>query len=140
MRRQLVAVAALLVGAATLAGGETQAAENAAGIYLLGTKGSMAGFTPPPGTYFVDVNYVYAGDASGNAAVGVLCAALETACFPTCPLEPSTFRLTSSSMGMCRSSCRRFCGSRRERSSAAMSASAPSCPWGGRPSMSMSML
>jgi hypothetical protein len=27
--------------------------------------------SPPPGTYFVDVNYFYAGDASGSAAVGV---------------------------------------------------------------------
>jgi len=85
MRRQLVAVAALLVGAATLAGGETQAAENAAGIYLLGTKGSMAGFTPPPGTYFVDVNYVYAGDASGNAAVGVALRRLGNRLFPNLP-------------------------------------------------------
>ena len=41
------------------------------GFYLLGTKGSMAGFVPPPGTYFIDVNYYYAGDASGSAAVGV---------------------------------------------------------------------
>jgi hypothetical protein len=56
MRCELAAVAGFLVGAASLAGGETQAAENAASIYLLGTKGSMAGFTPPPGTYFVDVN------------------------------------------------------------------------------------
>ena len=31
----------------------------------------MAGFVPPPGTYFVDVNYFYSGDASGTAAAGV---------------------------------------------------------------------
>src|SRR5262245_27195312 len=85
MRRQLVAVAALLVGAASLAGGETQAAENAAGIYLLGTKTSMAGFVPPPGIYFIDVNYVYSGDASGNAAVGVALRRLGNRLFPNLP-------------------------------------------------------
>jgi hypothetical protein len=73
-----------LVGAASLAGGEAHAAENAAGIYLLGTKGSMAGFTPPPGTYFVDVNYFYAGDARGNAAVGVALRRLQNL-FPNLP-------------------------------------------------------
>jgi len=31
----------------------------------------MAGFVPPPGTYVTDINYVYSGDASGAAAVGV---------------------------------------------------------------------
>lgn len=31
----------------------------------------MAGFVPPPGTYFIDVNYFYAGNASGTAAAGV---------------------------------------------------------------------
>jgi hypothetical protein len=31
----------------------------------------MAGVVPPPGIYFIDVNYFYSGDASGNAAVGV---------------------------------------------------------------------
>jgi hypothetical protein len=50
---------------------ETQAAENAAGWYALGTKASMAGFVPPPGTYFIDVNYYYSGDARGAAALGV---------------------------------------------------------------------
>jgi hypothetical protein len=48
-----------------------RAAENAAGIYLLGIKTSMAGFVPPPGTYVTDINYYYSGDASGAAAVGV---------------------------------------------------------------------
>jgi hypothetical protein len=74
-----------LAGVASLEGGKTQAAENAAGIYLLGTKGSMAGFTPPPGTYFVDVNYFYAGDASGNAAVGVALRRLGNRLFPNLP-------------------------------------------------------
>lgn len=47
------------------------AAESATSVYLLGSKGSMAGFTPPPGTYLIDANYFYAGNASGTAAKGV---------------------------------------------------------------------
>ena len=50
---------------------QAHAAENAAGFYLLGSKGSMAGYVPPPGTYVSDLTYLYAGDASGNAAVGI---------------------------------------------------------------------
>lgn len=46
------------------------AAEDSTGVYLLGIKASMAGFLPPPGTYFSDTNYYYTGDASGSAAVG----------------------------------------------------------------------
>ena len=41
------------------------------GIYLLGSKTSMAGFVPPPGTYLTDYNYYYAGSASGTAAAGI---------------------------------------------------------------------
>jgi hypothetical protein len=85
MRTQTVLLASLALGAANLAAGETQAAENAAGIYLLGTKSSMAGFVPPPGTYFVDVNYFYSGDASGNAAVGVALRRLGNRLFPNLP-------------------------------------------------------
>ena len=48
-----------------------QAAENATNFYILGLKTTMAGFTPPPGTYFTDINYFYAGSASGNAAKGI---------------------------------------------------------------------
>jgi hypothetical protein len=64
----LIALIALGVGIELT---EAQAAENATGWYLLGTKASMAGFTPPPGTYFVDVNLYYEGEASGSSAVGV---------------------------------------------------------------------
>jgi hypothetical protein len=64
--RNPVLLASLVLGAASLAADETHAAENAAGLYLLGTKTTMAGFVPPPGPYFVDVNYFYAGDASGT--------------------------------------------------------------------------
>jgi hypothetical protein len=46
------------------------AAEDATGIYLLGAKGSMAGYLPPPGTYVTDYSYYYNGDATGRAAVG----------------------------------------------------------------------
>jgi hypothetical protein len=48
-----------------------QAAENAAGFYLLGAKTAMAGYVPPPGTYVTGLNYYYAGDAGGQAAVGI---------------------------------------------------------------------
>ena len=49
----------------------TDAAEDAKGIYLLGLKTSQAGITPPPGTYVVNYNYYYSGDASGAAADSV---------------------------------------------------------------------
>jgi hypothetical protein len=62
----------VLIGAATwVAVVPARAAENAVGINLLGIKTSMAGFVPPPGTYMTDVNYYYAGDASGSAAAGI---------------------------------------------------------------------
>jgi hypothetical protein len=67
-----VALGALL--ATGIGGGmcmEAEAAENATGWYALGTKASMAGFVPPPGTYFIDVNLFYEGSASGASAVGV---------------------------------------------------------------------
>jgi len=62
---------ALTLGTASVGYHIAQAAENAAGWYALGTKASMAGFVPPPGTYFIDVNYYYSGDARGSAALGV---------------------------------------------------------------------
>lgn len=40
------------------------AAESATGFYLLGSKTSMAGYVPPPGTYVVDMNYYYTGSAN----------------------------------------------------------------------------
>src|SRR5262245_38672488 len=48
-----------------------RAAENATGFYILGLKTTMAGYTPPPGTYLTDINYFYAGDARADAAVGI---------------------------------------------------------------------
>ncbi len=70
MRRKfsaLPAIAFICTAHATTA----EAAENAAGIYLLGAKTAMAGYVPPPGTYVSDLNYYYAGDAGGQAAVGI---------------------------------------------------------------------
>lgn len=64
--RLLPAVAAL-----SLFSGAAIGAESATSVYLLGSKGSMAGFVPPPGVYVVDANYFYSGDASGTAALGV---------------------------------------------------------------------
>lgn len=46
-------------------------AESATSVYLLGSKGSMAGITPPPGTYVTDASYYYGGEASGNAALSL---------------------------------------------------------------------
>ena len=71
MRKPVLLLVSLALSAASIGSGEAQAAENAAGFYLLGTKGSMAGFVPPPGAYFVDVNYWYSGNASGSAAAGI---------------------------------------------------------------------
>jgi hypothetical protein len=42
--------------------GPALAAEGAIGFYLLGSKTTMAGYLPPPGTYFLDYNYYYAGN------------------------------------------------------------------------------
>jgi hypothetical protein len=71
MLRRIGLLALLTLGLMTIGSSGGQAAENAAGWYALGTKASMAGFVPPPGIYFVDVNYFYSGDASGTAARGV---------------------------------------------------------------------
>lgn len=45
---------------------DAQAAESAVGVYLLGARGPMAGFTPPPGVYFQDDTYFYDGKISGG--------------------------------------------------------------------------
>jgi hypothetical protein len=44
----------LLFAAATE---NARAAEGGVGVYLLGARGPMAGFTPPPGVYFQDDTY-----------------------------------------------------------------------------------
>jgi hypothetical protein len=63
-----IALPALLVGA--VFGAEpVYAAEQAKSIYLLGATASMAGMTPPPGTYVSSFTYVYSGDATGATAI-----------------------------------------------------------------------
>ncbi|MBU2533964.1 MAG: transporter, partial [Alphaproteobacteria bacterium] len=47
-----------------------EAAEGAAGFYLLGSKTSMGGFVPPPGTYVQDLNYFYTGNADVALSLG----------------------------------------------------------------------
>jgi hypothetical protein len=46
--------------------GGAQAAEKGLGTYLLGVRGPMAGFTPPPGVFFQNDLYVYSGEAGGG--------------------------------------------------------------------------
>jgi hypothetical protein len=59
--------AALLIGATVLSQSQTaQAAEGGVGAYLLGSRGPMAGFTPPPGVYFQDDTYFYDGKLGGG--------------------------------------------------------------------------
>ena len=71
MKTRVVLVVSLALGVISLVSVEGQAAENATNFYILGLKTTMAGFTPPPGTYLTDINYFYAGSANGNAAVGI---------------------------------------------------------------------
>ena len=61
--------AALVFAVSLLAafGDRAEAAENAKGIYLLGSVASMAGVVPPPGTYGTSIKYFYSGSASGAA-------------------------------------------------------------------------
>jgi hypothetical protein len=49
---------------------EARAAEGGLGFYLLGSKTSLAGFVPPPGTYLADYNYFYTGSTPINFNVG----------------------------------------------------------------------
>jgi hypothetical protein len=47
-----------------------QAAESATGFYLLGSKTSMAGFIPPPGTYVSNASYYYSGSSDVELNIG----------------------------------------------------------------------
>jgi hypothetical protein len=54
----------LVLGLLGLAGSPqspASAAEGAIGFYLLGSKTTMAGYLPPPGTYLQNYNYYYSG-------------------------------------------------------------------------------
>ncbi len=66
MTKRKLFVATLAATGVALCSVEAQAAEGAAGFYLLGSKGSMAGFVPPPGTYIQSDYYYYSGEASAN--------------------------------------------------------------------------
>ena len=46
------------------------AAEGGASFYLLGSRGPMAGFTPPPGVFFQNDFYIYSGNAKVNLDLG----------------------------------------------------------------------
>lgn len=67
-------IAAVVVTGLALAIGahsdRVQAAESGLGFYLLGSKTSMAGFVPPPGTYLADYNYFYTGSADIDFSIG----------------------------------------------------------------------
>jgi len=63
VKGRIALFAMLVFGLSGSGSSDGQAAENGAGWYALGTKASMAGFVPPPGIYFIDVNYYYSGDA-----------------------------------------------------------------------------
>src|SRR5262245_59756275 len=69
--KQAVKFLVTMGAACVVAGGQLVAAENATNFYILGLKTQMAGYTPPPGVYLTDINYFYAGSASGNAAKGI---------------------------------------------------------------------
>jgi hypothetical protein len=61
-RTYLAAAAA----ASLLSSGAATAAEKGVGVYLLGFRGPMAGFTPPPGVFLQNDLYVYSGDAGAD--------------------------------------------------------------------------
>ena len=63
MKRLTAAACAVATG---LGGGAAQAAESAAGFYILGQRSSFAAVLPPPGVFFQLDGYWYNGGASGG--------------------------------------------------------------------------
>ena len=61
---------AALAGLFVAGASSVQAAEGAAGFYLIGSKTSMAGFLPPPGTYVQDLNFFYSGSSNVSLDLG----------------------------------------------------------------------
>lgn len=52
--------------------GQTHAAEQAKGIYLLGSAGPQAGMMPPaPGVFLTNLVYRYNGSASANLEIPI---------------------------------------------------------------------
>jgi len=62
--------AAVTVLASLTAVPSLHAAEGGASFYLLGSRGPMAGFTPPPGVFFQNDFYIYSGNAKVNLDLG----------------------------------------------------------------------
>jgi hypothetical protein len=60
-----------MVAGAIVGGGGLSAfaAEEGKSVYLLGVTTSMAGLTPPPGTYVSSFKYGYSGEETGGAAI-----------------------------------------------------------------------
>jgi hypothetical protein len=54
---------------ASAASDHAHAVDGATGVYLLGAKQAMAGYTPPPGTYITDYSYIYSG--STDQQIGI---------------------------------------------------------------------
>lgn len=57
---------ALLGAVGAVMPGESRAAENGVGLYLLGSRGPMAGYLPPPGFYIQNDIYYYDGKTGGS--------------------------------------------------------------------------
>ena len=71
MRKRIAALLLSVLGLVPLKHlDDVQAAESGLGFYLLGSKTSMAGFVPPPGTYLADIIYFYAGNTDINFNIG----------------------------------------------------------------------
>jgi hypothetical protein len=66
VRPRSASCAAVLIAGMVLAGTAAHAAENAAGVYLLGSRGPLAGVTPPPGVFVQNDFYAYGGSIGGN--------------------------------------------------------------------------
>jgi hypothetical protein len=61
---------ALLAGVTGLASVlQSHAAERATGVYLLGFRGPMAGYTPPPGIFLQNDVYFYSGSAEASRSL-----------------------------------------------------------------------
>ncbi|GAB4064469.1 transporter [Ancylobacter sonchi] len=63
-----IALAALVAsgGLITASASPANAAENGVGFYLLGGRGPMAGYIPPPGVYIQNDVYYYSGSGGGG--------------------------------------------------------------------------
>jgi hypothetical protein len=68
MMMHRIAMGTLMV-AALFGDQRVYAAEQAKSVYLLGVTASMAGVTPPPGTYVSSFTYLYSGEATGATAL-----------------------------------------------------------------------